>query len=152
MSLALYRKNFRLEDDRLIRLRKTSWNGPAGIVKGSHHSCGYLVVKVENRAHFIHRIKFALAHGYLPQYIDHKNRRPFDNRLSNLRAATPRLNALNRGLISTNTSGFAGIYLQPTGKWRAVTRLKNKRISLGYFAKKSDAVRVIREFKSKHSM
>jgi hypothetical protein len=39
---------------------------------------------------------YLLAHGYLPETVDHINRNPSDNRVENLRAATKREQQSNR--------------------------------------------------------
>jgi hypothetical protein len=47
----------------------------------------------------------------------------------------------NRGLFKTNTSGFAGVQWRPDcNKWRAVITVNYKRIRLGVFSEKSDAI------------
>jgi hypothetical protein len=45
----------------------------------------------------IHRVKFALAHGYLPVQVDHADGNRQNNRLNNLRAATAQQSAWNTG-------------------------------------------------------
>lgn len=77
----------------------------------------------------IHRIIWILMHGELDDNldIDHINRNPFDNTVTNLRAKPHRQNLQNRNLQINNTTGRSGVtYIQrlrPNGKvylaWRA---------------------------------
>jgi len=65
---------------------------------------------------------------------DHINGDKLDNRKCNLRTATHSENTRNRGCLSCNTSGLKGVELiKKTGKWRALIRALDKRISLGSF-------------------
>jgi hypothetical protein len=54
---------------------------------------------------------------------------------SNCRWATPQVQMINRGLLKSNKSGYAGIYFYKHGvnKWHASIRRNNKRVNLGYF-------------------
>ena len=80
--------------------------------------------------------------------VDHINRVSLDNRMQNLRACTSRQNSANRGLRSNNTSGCTGVY-RSNNKWHARIRVGDKRLNLGAFANKEDAVtaRTLAEFK-----
>ncbi len=52
-------------------------------------------------------------------WVDHKNRNKLDNRRSNLRVATPRENASNRG-PRAHTSRFKGVTWHRCGRWQVV--------------------------------
>ena len=130
------KKCFRLNSKgELIRLRYMASNAKAGdIVRGSKHSEGYRVMGFENRILYVHRVVFALKHGYFPHFIDHKNRNPADNRLSNLRASSPMHNQKNRKLSKKNKSGINGIYFATKEKkWKIQLRENGKRLNLGTF-------------------
>lgn len=78
--------------------------------------------------------------GY--KYYDHKDRNPMNNRKENFRKATYSQNAQNRTIQANNTSGVTGVvYVKKEQKWRATIRLNNKRIHLGYFTNKNDAIK-----------
>jgi hypothetical protein len=85
-----------------------------------------------------HRIAFLLAHGWLPEEVDHENNVRSDNRLLNLRAATKRSNNHNRLLDRDNTSGFKGVH-RFRGRWMARIRDDNQSIYLGMHDKPEDA-------------
>lgn len=77
--------------DGLLRWRHGA-ERPAGSVDG-----GYVRVTIDGRRHAAHRIVWALATGHYPaSMIDHANGDGTDNRLANLRPATPRQNMQNR--------------------------------------------------------
>jgi hypothetical protein len=76
--------------------------------------------------------------------IDHWNGCGLDNRRVNLRPATNRFNAINRKKKSTNTSGYTGVKYSHKkygkSRWFATVQVDGKRIYLGYFERKEDAV------------
>lgn len=60
----------------------------------------------------------------------------------NCRWATPRLQALNSRIRSTNTSGVVGVMrYKATQKWSVQITVNRKRIFLGYFINFEDAVK-----------
>ncbi len=61
------------------------------------------------------------------QLVDHRNRKPLDNRRSNLRFATYRENGLNK--ICKNTSGYIGVTVHRDKKGRYFCLAKFKRAS-----------------------
>ena len=74
--------------------------------------------------------------------VDHVNRDTLDNRLSELRLASYSQQGQNRGLRSSNTSGYRGVsWDKHSGKWRARIRLDGKEIYLGLFADEKEAAR-----------
>jgi|GEM_PF-759073 len=96
--------------------------------------------------------------GYLHHFIwgkkesiDHINRIKLDCRKSNLRKATPKQNAQNRGLMSNNTSGATGVrWSERLNKWRAQIYLNGKNRHLGLFIDKNDAITAYQNAADKH--
>lgn len=71
---------------------------------------------------------------------DHKNQNKLDNQRENIRLASHSENAINRHLMSNNTSGFRGIRLQRGGKkWSASVQLNGNNKYLGDFPTKEEA-------------
>jgi hypothetical protein len=67
--------------------------------------------------------------------IDHINGNTLDNRLSNLRLATPRLNRMNHKLKreGKTSSKYPGVSRLPSGKYIAQIGVKRKNIYLGTY-------------------
>ncbi len=101
---------------------------------GREHS-GYRVVVVINGViRYRYLIIWALHHGEWTLRLDHKNRDSMDDRIDNLRPATPLQNVANSTICRDNKSGFKGVtWFKPARKWRASMTVNNKHVSLGYF-------------------
>lgn len=75
-------------------------------------------------------------------YVDHINKCKRDNRLCNLRIVTPEESSTNMPLKANNTSGVTGVSKGRDGKgYRAYITVKKKRIELGTFQTKSEAIK-----------
>ena len=75
------------------------------------------------------------------KYPDHINRNRLDNRKSNLRSATSTENTQNRSKFKNNTSNVTGVTFQQEDEiWIASIGVNKKRIYLGCFANKEDAI------------
>lgn len=82
-------------------------------------SKGYIGTSVNKKTTLLHRLLLDLPNARRPE-VDHINRNPLDNRLSNLRLCTSSENKLNTGLSNRNTSGFKGVTYHKNGNvWQA---------------------------------
>lgn len=87
-----------------------------------------------------HRLIYLLAHGTLPENIDHINRDKLDNRIDNLREACKAENERNRDKYRINTSGYKGVWFHnQRKKWCAEITTNGKSRKLGLFDSKEDA-------------
>ena len=76
---------------------------------------------------------------------DHWNGNGLDNRLSNLRPATPQENNYNERIPTTNTSGIKGVYWSnDKQKWHAQIKQGGKQHHIGYYDDIKEAERVVR--------
>jgi hypothetical protein len=99
------------------------------------NSAGYLVGQIKGSHFKAHRVAWCLHYGEWPDgFIDHINGIRDDNRIENLRSVDHSTNCRNRGMYSTNTSGFTGVsFDKRSGKWRAGYRKNNRYHELGYY-------------------
>lgn len=73
--------------------------------------------------------------------VDHINRDRKDNRPENLRLTDKSENAFNCGVRRSNKSGFTGVWFRnDTKRWSAEIKKDGRKISLGCYAEKEDAI------------
>ena len=103
---------------------------------------GYLQICVDGRRYYAHRLAWLYTHGTLPRgYADHVNRDTTDNRIENLREATPGQNQQNRGTNKNNTSGHLGVsWRKDCSRWAAKIMVDGEHHNLGLFKDFADAV------------
>jgi hypothetical protein len=89
-----------------------------------------------------HRVKFALAHGYLPDEVDHEDRDHNNNLLSNLRAATHLQNCRNRVYGTRDLP--RGVYRRG-GKFSARIAVNGRWYRLGTHSTPEAASRVVED-------
>jgi hypothetical protein len=93
--------------------------------------------------HHYHRESF--------QELDHINTCGCDNRKSNIRLATRSANCVNKQRRSDNTSNKTGVtWYRQDQKWVARLQLPGKRLYLGGFVKKKDAIAARRHAEIAH--
>jgi len=92
--------------------RGKAWNTKhKGKVAGSINGKGYVVININGRKYYAHRLAWLFAHGEWPEkQIDHINRCKNDNAISNLRVVSNKVNHENRFVPrADNRSGFLGV-------------------------------------------
>ena len=105
----------------------------------SHVKSGYIVISAQepgtNKTIKMHQLIYG-------ETCDHKDRNPLNNRKNNLRPATYSQQNMNRGIAKNNTSGFIGVYwIKNNKKWQASININHKKIHLGYFNDKNEAIK-----------
>ena len=103
---------------------------------------GYVKVNVGGKLHRAHRIIWLMVTGSWPKNtIDHINQDRSDNRWANLRAATRGENQQNHPVRRDNKSGYKGVFWHTSiSKWWAYINKNGKRVTIGYFTDKNDAI------------
>lgn len=113
-----------------------SWNTKyAGKIVSCTSSCGYLRVGINYRRYALHRLAWLCFYGEWPaEQIDHINCIKTDNKIVNLRQATPAENRRNVPARRNNVAGFKGVHWhKPRSKWLAQIRFDRKNTYLGLF-------------------
>ena len=116
----------------------TSSRAINGSVVGTraNHACGYIQITIYGRPFLAHRLAFLYMTGSLPKNeIDHINGIKTDNSWKNLREVETSINAQNRHSAQSNSkTGILGVWFDKTKeKWTSQIKVRNRRISLGYF-------------------
>lgn len=93
-------------------------------------------IQRKNNKVSLHRFLTNASKG---EVVDHINHNKLDNRKKNLRICSVAQNTRSHKGYRTNTTGKTGVYLE-RGRWRARITVNNKRIHLGNFDNKKDAV------------
>ena len=127
---------------------------PKGAKAGTlEKSSGYVRIKISGRKYRAHRLAWLIVYGsFPPDQLDHINGIRHDNRIINLRAVTHAENSRNRALDIRNKSGYTGItYNKKTNKWLAKIGGTDKRVHLGCFENKEDAVEARRIAEINHN-
>lgn len=103
----------------------------------------YIRVVINDKIYMAHNIIYLLKTKNLPkQQIDHIDGCGTNNKWGNLRLVSHRENHKNKRKPSNNTSGVVGVYwTKNINKWEASIKINNKKIKLGYFINKEDAVK-----------
>ena len=129
-----------------------------GVCAGSHAGCirkhstypsrSDWVVSVNSRMWMASRIIYCITYGEIPQdmQVDHINGNPLDNRVENLRIATPTQNSWNCKTNKRNKSGIRGVWWRESNqKWRVAIRTLGRRLQIGEYSNLSDARRAREE-------
>jgi hypothetical protein len=120
-----------------------TWNTKnAGQRADKKESEGYRVVRMLGNRFKAHRLAWFYVYGAWPKGdIDHINRVRDDNRMANLRDVSSAINSRNMSRRNDNTSGITGVsFLPVTGKWHAYININGRRLHLGKYPEKADAV------------
>lgn len=119
---------------------RTSGTGRKAVAGHVNKPRGYMQIRVDGKAHYLHRLAWLYTHGVWPSdQIDHINRDRADNRIANLREATQAQNQQNR-LTKTSTGTVGVIWHARDARWQANIRVGGKKRHLGYFKNLDAAV------------
>lgn len=107
---------------------------------------GYYRIFISNKEYVLSRIIFLWHHGYIPTHVDHIDRNRSNNRIENLREATPSQNSCNRTSAKNSTSKYLGVGLYNKNTksrpplWLAcIKNNKQPQIKIGVFESEEQA-------------
>lgn len=102
-------------------------------VAGSVGARGYLLVGIDNKTYYVHRLVWFMTHGRWPDgVIDHIDGNPLNNKLANLRDASRAINTQNT-LKPRGKQQLLGVSLHRGKYWKAGIKVNGKQTHLGYF-------------------
>jgi len=137
-ELLHYNKNTGIFTNRTTR----SSVAKANEIAGGKNKYGYIVITLDYKEYYAHRLAILYMFGYPPKFhIDHKNHNKSDNKINNLRDVTILDNQRNRSLSVNNSTGFNGVHFDKVNrKYVASIKIKGKKIHLGRYKDKQDAI------------
>jgi len=101
---------------------------------------GYLHMSIKKRLCPIHRLAWLYIYGEWPELeIDHINGNQLDNRITNLRQVTTRINQTNRKCHREGIRMVGTIYNKKCNNWKSRILVNKKFIWLGTFASAEEA-------------
>lgn len=108
-----------------------------GMIAGGYTDKGYILINIFGRKYAAHRLAWLYVYGeFPPDLIDHINGIKDDNRICNLRKATPAENNQNirKAFKSNKSSGLLGVsWLEYKKKWHSRIVINGKQKSLGFY-------------------
>jgi HNH endonuclease len=122
-----------------------------GTIAGYVDAGGYKNTKVCGKQLKNHRLIFLIHYGYLPKMIDHIDGNTLNNRIENLREATPKQNQQNSKLRKNNSSGYRNVYWSKAAqKWQVYCRINGSMKHFGLFNDLELADLVAQEVRNKY--
>lgn len=124
-----------VDDDKLAELTRWPW---WRLVTANEQTV-YAYTRISGMHITMHRL---LMNSPVGLQIDHINRNGLDNRLENLRLATPTQNRRNGSLQSNNSIGLKGVRFTRAGlskPYRATIYVQRRQIHLGSYATPEEA-------------
>jgi len=118
-----------------------AWNSKMkGKRAGNKNTINYRTIRIQQENHLEHRLIFIYLYGSVDSdvHIDHINNIRDDNRIKNLRIATPEQNSKNlKVCLSGNTSGLLGVsWSNRDKKFISQIKTKGKNILIGKYDNK----------------
>lgn len=111
------------------------WNWYAEV--GPRNTYAVRTDNTEKRKVRMHSVLLSVPEGF---QVDHRNVNSLDNRLSNLRVASPAENRRNARRRVDSTSGYKGVsFFKETKKWAAYISIDKRWTRIGFFPTAWDA-------------
>lgn len=105
---------------------------------------GITLVGFDNKTYLIHRIIYLYWHGEMPEFIDHIDGNPGNNKIENLRRCTKSENNWNSVKRKDNSSGIKGIsWHKKDGKWHARLMVDKQNVYLGAYTDIAEAAKAV---------
>lgn len=95
-------------------------------------------IRTNGNPQFMHRYLMKPKEG---EFIDHKDGNGLNNSRENMRIATITQNNYNKSIHHNNKSGYKGVYMHESGRYRVCIFKDGKQIQGGYFTDKIEAAK-----------
>jgi hypothetical protein len=94
----------------------------------------YRTIKFNGKNYLLSRIVFFMFNGYYPKNVDHIDGDTWNNKIENLRPASPAENNRNRKIATNNKTGVKGLsFCNQLKRYKAQITKNYKQIHLGYY-------------------
>lgn len=103
----------------------------------------YRAICISGEHYLAHRLAWLYVHGYMPEYIDHKDNDGLNNKLLNIREATQSQNMANKAAPCHGVEKHGR-------KYRARIEIDGERIELGSFEIKGEAIKAYYQARVKY--
>lgn len=101
---------------------------------------GYFNGYINGVPYLAHRVIWKMVTGSDPEFIDHEDGNPQNNRIENMRSVSLSENSRHIGVTKANTSGVMGVHWHSRNKtWTANIHSKGRLKHLGTFKTKEEA-------------
>lgn len=121
--------------------KKSRGRAARGDRAGNLNSYGYIDIKINKKLYKASRLAFLYMDGYMPDIVDHIDRKRNNNKWSNLRDTNIIVNVRNKTNRNDSTSGITGVnYDINKRKWRVRIINNYNNISFGNYKIKHDAI------------
>lgn len=121
--------------------KKRTGRCSAGAIAGCQDDRGYVVLSIDGKRYYAHRLAWLYSTGKFPsKIIDHINGEKFDNRIKNLRDVNTQTNLQNlkKAMVTNKSTGILGVR-KLRGKFLAQITIEGKETHLGTFNSAEDA-------------
>ena len=127
-----------VDTDDYLKVKDYGWSRVSTNTNGLYYAKARIRGKAVDSRVSLHQLLMPTEEGFVPDHIDGDG---LNNRRHNLRIVTNSQNGMNTSLFSNNTSGTKGVYWHNrSSKWKAQINVDNRRINLGTFQCKRDAI------------
>ena len=122
----------------------------AGKLAGSDKAGAYTTyreVKLNGFMYKMHRIIWKMSYDEDPEVVDHRDRNGLNNRLSNLRNASPAQNMRNMALGRRNSTGVKGVSFDAESRkfYARLRSTEGRDLWLGSFSTEAEAAAVVQQ-------
>lgn len=130
----------------LYWIKGNSRNVAPGAIAGTVNLKGYRYVEIDGIKYCNTGLIWYYVHGEYPRRMDHEDRNPTNDCLTNIRPCTRAQNRHNAKTNANNEAGIKGVRQRRDNlKWQARIQVDGRPVSLGHFNTKEEAASAYEE-------